>query len=80
MKEASIKDKQNTNESYMNFRPSESTDESKNKKNTRSEVLELMYLFQGHSVRSQHWFKLDYYQIKDKFMTRDPELFNGIYL
>ena len=38
---------------------SEETGDSENKKNKSTEVSELMYLFQGQSVRSQHWFKID---------------------
>ena len=37
------------------------------------------FKFQGQSIRSQHWFDLDFDWIEVNFSTRDPGFYSKIY-
>ena len=48
------------------------------KKNT-GEKPKIIYLFQGRSSRSKHWFDLDIKWIVDNFSTREPQFYKRLF-
>ena len=38
-----------------------------------------MYLFQGQSARSKHWFDLDIEWIEENFSTREPQFYQRLF-
>ena len=64
-----VKDKDNT-------QPSETTEDARK----IPEELEAQYYIQIKSARSQNLFDLDPEWIEDKFITREPDFFEMLYL